>query len=72
MDEGKLRTIKTVYRLPDGTVMVFDAKGEQIAEYQGQYQEVKERILRDVPPDALFGYLLNAGPELRRIPREQW
>jgi hypothetical protein len=39
--------------------MVFDKKGEQIPEYQGQYQKVKESILKNTPPDATFGYFPN-------------
>jgi len=64
--------IKTVVRCPNNMVMVFDKKGEQIPEYQGQYQAVKESILRDVPPGAVFGYLLDSVPELREVPIEEW
>ena len=42
--------------------MVFDAEGEQIPEYQGQFEDVKERILGDVSEGTLFkhwfGYTL--------------
>ena len=64
--------IKTVIRCPNNMVMVFDKKGEQIPEYQGQYQEVKESILKDTPLDTVFGYLSNSEPELRKVPREEW
>ena len=64
--------IKTVIRCPDDMVMVFDREGEQIPEYQGQYQAVKEGILRDAPPNAVFGYLSDFEPELRKVPREEW
>jgi len=53
-------------------VMVFDKEGEQIPEYQGQYEEVKERILQDAPPTAVFGYLFDFEPELREVPKEEW
>lgn len=64
--------IKTVIRCPNDMVMVFDRKGEQVPEYQGQYQEVKESILRDASIEAVFGYLSDSGPELREVPREAW
>lgn len=38
--------IKTVIKGADGMVMVFDERGEQIPQYQGRYDEVKESILR--------------------------
>jgi len=52
--------------------MVFDEKGEQIPEYQGQYQEVKENILKAAPPTAVFGYLTDFKPQLREMPKEEW
>jgi hypothetical protein len=64
--------IKTIIRCPNNMVMVFDKKGEQIPEYQGQYREVKESILKDTPLNAVFGYLFDSEPELRKIPREEW
>ena len=64
--------IKAVIRCQNGMVMVFDKKGEQIPEYQGRYEEVKESILKDAPPDTRFGYFLNYEIELRVILREGW
>ena len=64
--------IKTVIRCPDDMVMVFDEQGEQIPEYQNQYQKVKESILKDAPPNTIFAYLSDFEPELRKIPREEW
>ena len=64
--------IKTVVRCPNDMVMVFDEKGEQIPEYQGQHGEVKEGILRDTSLDTVFGYLSDYEPELREIPKEKW
>ena len=48
--------IKTVIRLRSNMVIVFDAVGEQIPEYQGQYEDVKERILRDAPSGTVFNH----------------
>ena len=64
--------IKTAIRCPDDMVMVFDKSGEQIPEYQGQYQEVKEKVLKDAPPNAIFGYLCDSEPELRKVSRGEW
>jgi len=64
--------IKAIIRCLNDMVMVFDKEGEQIPEYQGQYEEVKERILQDAPPTAVFGYLFDFEPELREVPKEEW
>jgi len=71
---NKRRTIviKTAIKCPNGMVMVFDKRGEQVPEYQGQYREVKESILKNAPPDAIFGYFPNYEAELRAVPREEW
>ena len=72
MNEKKQKPIKTVIRCPDDMVMVFDDRGEQIPEYQGQYQEVKESILEDASLNTVFGYLSDYEPELRKVSREEW
>ena len=64
--------IRTVIRCSNNMVIVFDEKGEQILEYQGQYQEVKEKILTDTPLNAVFGYFPDYETELEIIPREEW
>jgi hypothetical protein len=64
--------IKTVIKSTDGMVMVFDKTGEQIPEYQGQYQEVKALILKDAPPETRFGCFPNGGQELKIVSREEW
>ena len=64
--------IKTVIRCPNNMVIVFDKKGEQIPEYQGQYEEVKESILKRAPLNTIFGCLSHSDPELQKVPREEW
>ncbi|MFC1991580.1 hypothetical protein ACFLVC_02495 [Chloroflexota bacterium] len=64
--------IKTAIRCPGNMVMVFDEKGEQIPQYQGQYEDVKENILLDAPPTADFNYLFDYKSELREVPKEEW
>jgi hypothetical protein len=64
--------IKTVIKSPNDVVMVFDERGEQVPEYQGQYHKVKETILKDAPSNAIFGYFPNYETELRVVPRDKW
>ena len=64
--------IKTAIRCPNDIVMVFDERGRQVFEYQHRYDEVKERILKDAPPDTLFGFFFDHDTELRVVPREEW
>ena len=60
--------IKSVIK-SEKMVIVFDEKGELIPEYGGQYEEVKEKILRDAPPDAVFTKVVYT---LQPVPREKW
>ncbi len=53
-------------------VIVFDENGEQIPEYQGQYEEIKERVLKDAPPEAIFGRLLDYEADIQTVSREEW
>ena len=64
--------IKTVFRFKNNMVMVFDKRGEQIPKYQGQYEKVKESILRDAPPDTIFALGFTDAGELREVSREGW
>jgi hypothetical protein len=65
-------TIKTAFRFQNNMVMVFDEEGEQIPEYQGQYEEVKESVLRDALPDTIFTHGFAATGELLEVQREEW
>jgi len=42
--ERPRQTIATVYRFSNGMMMVFDANGQQIPEYQGPYEDVIRSI----------------------------
>ena len=64
--------IKTAIRFQNNMVFVFDAEGEQISEYQGQYEEVKEKILRDAPPDAVFTHGFWDEAKSNIVSREEW
>ena len=52
--------------------MVFDEEGEQIPEYQGQWLQVKESILRDAPAEAIFAHGFNDFGQLLAVPKEEW
>ncbi len=64
--------IKTVIRLKNDGVMVFDTEGEQIPEYQGQYKNVREGILKDAPPDVVFSHWFNHADEPEIISKGNW
>jgi len=64
--------IKTVIKCANGMTLVFDKRGEQIPKYQGQYEEVKGKILKNAPTDAVFGYFPNEESELKIISKEEW
>ena len=64
--------IKIAIRFPDNMVGVFDTEGEQIPKYLGQYEDVKDGILRDAPPDAVFAYWFNHDTKPETLPREEW
>ena len=64
--------IRSVIRCPNDMVIVFDEYEEQIPEYQGQYQEVKERILRDAPAEAMFGHWPDYETDVITVSREDW
>ena len=64
--------IKTAIRFQNNMVMAFDKEGEQTPRYQGKYEEVKESILKDAPPDAIFAHDFSDTGELRKVSREGW
>jgi len=72
MKKNRPRAIKTVIRCSNAMVIVFDKRGEQIPKYQGQYQKVRESILRDAPNDAVFGRFPGYEIELEIVPRQEW
>ena len=64
--------IKTVIRVRNNMVMVFDNKGEQIPEYQGYYEDVKDKILADAPEGTLFNHWFNRDLEPEVVTGESW
>ena len=64
--------IKTVVRMKNDMVMVFDARGEQITAYQGQYDHVREKILENAPSDAVFVDWFGSDAIPEAVSREDW
>ena len=64
--------INFVIKTPGNMVLVFDEQGEQVPEYQGRYEDVKKKIIRDAPPGAIFGHRLNSRGETYLRLRETW
>jgi hypothetical protein len=64
--------IKTVIRIKNDMVMVFDEYGEQIPEYQGHYADVRERITADAPAGSVFNHWFGheLAPEI--VTAETW
>lgn len=64
--------IMEVIKQQDGSVMVFDGKKYQIPVYQGRYEGVKAKILRDAPPQAKFFHSDGAQGSRIEVPRRKW
>ena len=64
--------IRTAIRFQDNVVVVFDGRGRQVPKYQGQYEKVKESILRDAPSDAIFGHFPARETQIRVVSRDEW
>ncbi len=71
-DGGKESMIKIVIKVQNGGVMVFDAGGEQIPEYQGQYEEVRETIMRDATPATVFFHWFDYADKPEAVSRAGW
>jgi hypothetical protein len=48
--------IKTVIRIKNDMVMVFDENGEEMPRYQGYYNDVKDKILADAQSGSIFNH----------------
>jgi hypothetical protein len=64
--------IKTVIRIKNDMVMVFDENGEQIPAYQGRYHEVREKILADAPAGSVFNHWFGCSRQPVRVMVEKW
>lgn len=64
--------IKTVIRIKNDMVMVFDEDGEQLPEYQGCYNDVKEKILADAPAGSVFNHWFGHSLEPEAVTARKW
>jgi hypothetical protein len=64
--------IETVIRLRNNMVMVFDDEGEQMPEYQGQYEDVKEKILVDAAAGTEFNHWFGNSCEREIVAGINW
>jgi hypothetical protein len=69
---GRSALIKTVIRIKNDIVMVFDEHGEQLPEYQGYYKDVREKILADAPAGSVFNHWFGHSLEPERVTGETW
>jgi hypothetical protein len=48
--------IKTVIRIENDMVLVFDDKGEEMPEYQGDYNYVKDKIIAEAGEGSVYNH----------------
>ena len=63
--------INSVIKTQFGTVIVFDRRGCQIPKYQGEYQKVKDAVLKNAPAGAMFSQEAADG-KIQFVARETW
>jgi hypothetical protein len=64
--------IRTVIRMKNDMVLVFDENGEQLPSYQGPYRDVKQKILADAPAGSLFHHWFGHSLEPEKTTVEEW
>ena len=64
--------IKTVIRINNDMVMVFDENGEELPEYQGYYDSVKDNILADAQMESVFNYWFGHSQKPEAVSPECW
>ena len=64
--------IKTVIRIKNDMVLVFDEKGDEMPEYQGHYKKVKDKILADAQSGSIFSHWFNNSLIPLVVEREDW
>ncbi|GAJ00912.1 unnamed protein product [marine sediment metagenome] len=69
--KGEADMIDQVIKFSNGMVMCFDEKGEQVAEYQGRYEKVKDKILAEASQSTRF-FRAVWRESIDEIPREEW
>ncbi len=64
--------IKTVIRIKNDMVLVFDEDGEEMPRYQGYYDDVKDEIMADVQPGSIFNHWFGYSLKPVVIRRDLW
>jgi hypothetical protein len=64
--------IQKIIRLKNDMVMVFDENGEQMAEYQGFYKDVRDKILQDAPSGAVFNHWFGHSVKPLAVVTKKW
>lgn len=64
--------ISMAIRLKNNMVMVFDAEGEQLPQYQGQYEDVRGSILGKATQDTVFVRFFSGAGGAETVAREAW
>jgi hypothetical protein len=64
--------IKTVIRIKNDMVLVFDENGDELPEYQGYYPNVKDQILADAQANAVFNHWFGHSLKPEGITLEAW
>jgi hypothetical protein len=64
--------IKTVIRLKNDMVLVFNENGEQLPEYQGYYKSVKDKIIADAPVGSVFNHWFGHSKKPKATSMKAW
>ena len=64
--------IRTVIRIGNNMVIVFDDKGEQMPEYQGWYEDVRDIILSDAQDGTAFNHWFGLSLQPEVVAEENW
>lgn len=70
--KGRAAMIQTVIRLRNNMVMVFDEYGEPVPVYQGQYEDVKETILRGASSGTVFNHWFGHAHDPKAVLAKNW
>ncbi|OGN98389.1 MAG: hypothetical protein A2Y58_01120 [Chloroflexi bacterium RBG_13_51_52] len=64
--------IKTVIRIKNDMVMVFDENGKEMPRYQGYYSEVKDKIIEDAQSGSIFNHWFGYSLKPVAVGPERW
>jgi hypothetical protein len=64
--------IKTVIRIESNIVFVFDEKGDELTEYQGEYENVKHDIMSNCNKDTIFIHWFGISQKPKITDKGKW